>query len=209
MSNNGKFEGLRKLLADDLSGNKSFYNSVIKYAIRSRFARDRHEAEDGMQGFYLKMTTDEKKAESYSCDIDTSKEIMKDEKLRGWLFTCISNHFRDLQRKKRNDGIQLYSEDKNLMDILSYNQRFLVSSRYSKSPEEIAIENESHESLRQDIEKLTPKYKRAIKSSYFQGFKEKEIAEKEDIPLGTVKSRIYGAKRKLKVLIKPHYEKAG
>lgn len=40
---------------------------------------------------------------------------------------------------------------------------------------------------------------------HYQGFKYQEIADHLDLPLGTVKSRIFFARKELKELIKGHY----
>ena len=40
---------------------------------------------------------------------------------------------------------------------------------------------------------------------HFDGFGYQEIAEQLDVPLGTVKSRIFFARKKLKTMIQGHY----
>jgi RNA polymerase sigma-70 factor (ECF subfamily) len=40
---------------------------------------------------------------------------------------------------------------------------------------------------------------------HYEGFKYNEIAEQFDLPLGTVKSRIFFARRELKEMIKKQY----
>jgi RNA polymerase sigma factor (sigma-70 family) len=47
--------------------------------------------------------------------------------------------------------------------------------------------------LRKLLQKLKPEYRMLIELAYFKGYTQEEIAEIEDIPLGTVKTRIRNA----------------
>ena len=51
----------------------------------------------------------------------------------------------------------------------------------------------NHIGLRQQVHQLRPEYKDVIELSYFQGFKQEEIAEALKLPLGTVKTRLRNA----------------
>jgi RNA polymerase sigma-70 factor (ECF subfamily) len=54
----------------------------------------------------------------------------------------------------------------------------------------------THKEVSQQIDKLEQEYKQPFEM-HFQGFKYKEIADSLDIPIGTVKSRIFIARKKL------------
>jgi len=54
------------------------------------------------------------------------------------------------------------------------------------------------------IEALDPSIKKPF-LLHFEGFKYQEIAEELNLPLGTVKSRIFFARKALKEAIKGHY----
>ena len=207
---NGKFEDLTKLFKNDLNGNKSFYNKAIGYLIKNNLARDEDAARDGMQEFYLKMTGmgNERYAESYLYNLDTSKEILEDKKLTSWLFTSIRNKFIDLRRKRksRGDERQLDFEKGDLMDILLNNQIRIIGYEFPKTPEEIAIENEEKENSKGIVDRnilfLSPKLEKIMRLRFFHGLKYREIAEQEGIPIGTAKSRLYCAKKEFEKLVR-------
>jgi RNA polymerase sigma-70 factor (ECF subfamily) len=58
--------------------------------------------------------------------------------------------------------------------------------------------------INQKIDALNDEYKTPFRM-HFEGFKYKEISEKLAIPIGTVKSRIFIARKKLMEII-PEYE---
>jgi RNA polymerase sigma-70 factor (ECF subfamily) len=60
-----------------------------------------------------------------------------------------------------------------------------------------------HKELNQQISNLEAEYKNPFEL-HFVGYKYKEIAKELNIPLGTVKSRIYIARQKLMALLNDH-----
>jgi len=77
---------------------------------------------------------------------------------------------------------------------------FILSSPFDfeKSPEEKIISEERKSILREDVKNLSPPLKDVLKSQYFDEFSYKEISERLGIKMGTVKSRIYFGKEKLR-----------
>jgi RNA polymerase sigma-70 factor (ECF subfamily) len=55
--------------------------------------------------------------------------------------------------------------------------------------------------VKEIIEKLPPKYSTLINLIYFEGYTQQEVAEKFDMPLGTVKSRIRKAFSELRSVL--------
>jgi RNA polymerase sigma factor (sigma-70 family) len=53
--------------------------------------------------------------------------------------------------------------------------------------------NVDHIGLRKVVEKLRPEHRVLVELAYFKGFTHEEIAEMQNIPLGTVKTRIRNA----------------
>jgi RNA polymerase sigma-70 factor, ECF subfamily len=51
------------------------------------------------------------------------------------------------------------------------------------------------------LERLTPEHRQMIRLAYFQGMTVREIAERCDLPIGTVKSRTWYALRSLRLVL--------
>ena len=130
-------------------------------------------------------------------DADEAKDIAQDAFLRAyrglpafrtdrpfarWLFVIARNASLDsIRRRKRADSIDTaQSED------------------VSPSPEEFALRNDEAERVREAVASLKPTYRAALELYYVRGLRYREIAIELGIPLGTVKTYISRAKRKLR-----------
>jgi RNA polymerase sigma factor (sigma-70 family) len=103
---------------------------------------------------------------------------------RAWVYTIMRNTFINQYRRKMNaHTIFDNSEDSYLM-----NQSV---SQY-QSPDGYIAEKD----INQQLDSLENEYKVPFKM-YFEGYKYKEIATSLNIPIGTVKSRIFIARKKL------------
>lgn len=114
--------------------------------------------------------------------------------LRGWLFTIMRNTFiNDYRRGTVRASLIDTTEDLN-------------SQQLHKS----AIKNEGEnkfmmEDINKALDRLQPEY--AIPFlRYFEGYKYHEIAEELQIPIGTVKTRIFLARKNLKHDLKMYSE---
>ena len=58
--------------------------------------------------------------------------------------------------------------------------------------------------VRDALQKLAPDQRQVLTLAYFGGLTQSEVAERCQIPLGTVKSRMFTAVRKLRVLLEPY-----
>lgn len=100
--------------------------------------------------------------------------------LKSWVFTIARNSRFDFLRKKRNDPLSLSSKD-----IYQWQESELL-----------AIDGPSMEELYQNAEvlskvnQLPEDQKKVIQSIYGEGKTHVEYSQSENIPLGTVKSRI-------------------
>lgn len=112
---------------------------------------------------------------------------------RAWLMTIMKNIFiNNYRRKKRYNTIS--DQTSNLYYINSGEEDIFNKGEVKMFMEELfEIIDELPESLRE------PFY------MYYEGFKYHEIADKLGLPLGTVKSRIYFARKELKEKIKVRY----
>ena len=110
---------------------------------------------------------------------------------KAWVFTIMRNIFINQYRRKVKSG-QIFDHSKEL---------YLLSN--SGSDTSLPIETLVGKEVSNKIANLDEEYKAPFEM-HFQGFKYKEIAEKLEIPIGTVKSRIFIARKKLMDLL-PDY----
>ncbi|MEO1259130.1 MAG: RNA polymerase sigma factor [Bacteroidota bacterium] len=114
--------------------------------------------------------------------------------LKAWLFTIMKNIFINNYRRKKKANVIADSTD---------NMFYINSGKDSISNRGEA--NVLIKELKNMIEKLEDSI-RVPFLMHYQGFKYQEIADKFDLPLGTVKSRIFFARRELKSQIKNRYK---
>lgn len=112
------------------------------------------------------------------------------ENKKAWIVTISKNTALDLYRKqkKRNEY--------NVEDVYIRNEE----GNGSHIEENHEIEEENRWFM-EKMKKLKKEDREIIELKYFQGLSEKEIAKAMDIKEGTVKSRLYRAKEKLKNLL--------
>lgn len=112
---------------------------------------------------------------------------------RAWLMTIMKNIFiNNYRRKKRFNTIS--DQTNNLYYINSGEDDIFNKGEVDIFMEELLeIINALPETLKEPFQ------------LYYEGFKYHEIAEQLDLPLGTVKSRIYFARKELKEKIKHQY----
>lgn len=138
-------------------------------------------------------------AMNYTKNLEDAKDLTQDTMLKAirykdyykpktnfkaWIFTIMKNTFiNNYRRKVRSNTIFDNSTDMFLLNNSTENR---------DSPYNYIADGE----INAQLETLTPEYKEPFEMHYL-GYKYKEIAEKLDIPLGTVKSRIFIARKKL------------
>jgi len=80
-------------------------------------------------------------------------------------------------------------------------QELLDGQGSTTGPEETLLRQEHSERLHRAIRRLPPAYRAVFTLSHMEGLKYAEIAERLGIPLGTVKSRMSEAVRRLRVAL--------
>ncbi|MGZ4033465.1 MAG: RNA polymerase sigma factor [Bacteroidia bacterium] len=105
--------------------------------------------------------------------------------LKAWLYTIMKNTFINTYRRSVKTR-QIITQTDDLSQVRPLNG--------SNSPSAESQINLKH--ISKAVESLEDEYKIPFKR-YFDGFKYKEIADELDLPIGTVKSRIFLARKKL------------
>lgn len=112
---------------------------------------------------------------------------------KAWSFTIMRNIFINNYRKKKKKNTIIDSTD-NMYYINSGKQTVKNGAESSILMKELKrIVNELDDSTRIPF------------MMHYYGYKYQEIADQLDLPLGTVKSRIFFARKELKALIKERY----
>jgi RNA polymerase sigma factor (sigma-70 family) len=114
-----------------------------------------------------------------------SDKFTQDTNFKAWVYTIMKNTFINNYRRKMNS--------KKTFEI--GNNEFHLKFENDKgypSPESIINSKE----ITKCINSLESDYKNPF-NMFLEGYKYKEIAEKLDLPLGTVKSRIFFTRKKL------------
>lgn len=153
----------------------SMQNELFRFAFK--LTADREEASDLLQETSLKA-------------LDNEDKFATDTNFKGWMYTIMRNIFINNYRKAVRDQTFVDQTD---------NLFYLNLSRDARS--------ESTESaydlkeIRRVVNALPKEYRFPF-AMHVSGFKYREIAEKLGLPLGTVKSRIFFTRQKLKEELK-------
>ena len=113
-----------------------------------------------------------------------------------WLFKIASNNCIDFIRKKRGSYISI-DQGQEEQDTISN-----AIQASSLDPEENLIKQQKVILTRTIVTKLKPRYRRLIELRYFKEFSYDEIAEKLDLPIGTVKAQLFRARELLNNILK-------
>lgn len=120
-----------------------------------------------------------------------------------WLFKIATNNSIDFIRKKR-----LVTTPIDRTTTTEDGETTPIAVRdHAPDPEEAVIKEQRAQKIRGAIEQLSPKYRSLIELRYLDELSYEEIAEKLDLPLGTVKAQLFRAKDMLYNLLKVTREK--
>ncbi len=107
-----------------------------------------------------------------------------------WLFKIATNRCIDHIRKKRINTLSInhtYENEDGGYEGIDIDSGGL-------SPEEETIKEQKNILMRQFVNKLKPNYRELVELRYFEELSYEEIAEKLDLPLGTVKAQLFRAR---------------
>ncbi len=161
---------------------KKYKNSV--YNLVYRMVRDVQEAEDLTQEAFIKA-------------FNSLTSFNEEYAFSTWLYKIATNNCIDFFRKRK---LQTYSLDKPIQYKDSEIQHEIPDPELS--PEKTILAQERSHIIQDAIETLPEKYYTAIVLRHTEEKSYEEIAEILDLPLGTVKARIFRAREMLNKVLR-------
>ena len=174
---------LQKVNDNDATALAALYDRYGRrvFALAARILNDPISCEEVTQDVFLSLW---RRGGSY----DPSKG-----RFTTWLFRIAHNRTIDeLRRRRRDRG--LYSDD--------IDEKFDIASD-DIAPDDWAVAQNEYAMVREAMDNLPPEQKAVVTLAYFQGLTQVEIAGKLEQPLGTVKTRMRLALKKLRTALSP------
>lgn len=179
----------------------------VDSAARKRFEEQALPYLDGLYSAAMRMTRNPSDAEDLVQEtillaFKNFHQFRPGTNLKAWLFRILTNTFINSYRKRSKEP-----ERVDLPDVEDF--YFLTETRKtaedSNDPEVQVLNKFLHEDIMAAIDQLPEEFRMVVTLNAVEGFAYQEIAEILDIPIGTVRSRLY---RGRKLLQKYLYEQA-
>lgn len=169
--------------------------SAIDNQDRNAYAELMSNYRDSIYFMLLKMTNNKDDAEDLTIEafgkaFKKLEQYTPDYAFSTWLFKIASNNCIDFIRKKKQ---RVYSLDKEYNDEVGTEMAARIPSD-TLDPEEEMIKAQKIIILRGLVDKLKPHYRILIELRYFKEYSYDEIAEELNLPLGTVKAKLFRAR---------------
>ena len=194
-------------------------NAKRDYALVSRAQKGDEQAfaellsvyKDSIYFMVLKMVKSKTDAEDLTIEafgkaFHNIEQYMPEYAFSTWLFRIASNNCIDFIRRKKARNIETVStsasdEENTLGDVFS--KEATMALKYdAPDPEESIILKQKHAMLHDVVANLKPRYRTLIEMRYFKELSYEEIAEKLDLPLGTVKAQLFRSRELLYEMLK-------
>jgi RNA polymerase sigma-70 factor (ECF subfamily) len=172
-----------------LSGSQAFFETLVKRYERElfnylrRFLGNPAMAEDAFQATFMQV--------HLKCHLfDT------DRKVRPWLYTVATNQAIDIQRRNRRHRLVSLDRPNRVQNEELGSLLDMLSSR-EDGPDDRMEQRERREWVREAVAALPEQLEAAVRLVYFRGLKYREAADELSVPVGTVKSRLHAAVKRL------------
>ena len=168
---------VRKVLGGDANAFETLVLEYEKnvYNIALRMTGNSEDAADMTQEAFIKA-------------YNSLQSFRGDSKFSVWLYRIVSNVCLDfLRSKNRRPTVSLSVEDDAQLDVADESQ----------SPELLLDRKLTRDSVRRGLDSLPPDYRQILLLREIQGLSYDEIAQALSLEVGTVKSRIFRARKRL------------
>lgn len=152
-----------------------------------RLAGNRTDAEDIAQEAYFRAY---RGFESYEGD----------RPFENWIFRIVTRLYLDLKRQRKRRVLTV-SYDAPLQPDGTSDTVYFDKADDSKTPEDVLLAKSMSEDLERSLEYLSPEQRKLVWMADVEGIPYKEIAEKIDAPVGTVRSRLHRAHKQIKAFL--------
>ncbi|MBP7214373.1 MAG: sigma-70 family RNA polymerase sigma factor [Candidatus Kapabacteria bacterium] len=184
----------REIVTRILDGNKNEFSKIERryssliYSLFKKMVHNSADAEDLTQETFIKIYNN---LASYNPVYPFSS----------WILKISSNTCIDFLRKKRIDTIPLEKQDDD-----NENDIYLQIPDTTSVPDKNLINKEKIQNINKLVNMLPEIYQHIIRLRFEDDLSYSEISETLNIPLGTVKTLIFRARKMLEILAKQHSE---
>ena len=179
----------QKLIARALAGSEDAYRALVEryqqpvLGLVLRIVRDRGLAEDLSQETFIKA-------------FRALETFQVERKFSSWLFKIAHNSAIDALRRRRLDTIPLETPDPDSPDLLD-----CLPGSAIDSPDTVLRGRNLGEALGAAVAQLRPEHRSVVQLRFIQGLAYEEIADVLELPLGTVKTHLHRARKKLVAIL--------
>lgn len=177
------------------TGDRRLFEELIRRYERELFnylrqyLGDPQQAEDAFQSTFLQV--------HLKCD-----QFDPERRFRPWLYAVATNQAIDSQRRRRRERMISLDQAAGSGDQASQLNELVDSP--AELPGEDMERDEQRELVRRAVDALPEPLRQVLLLVYFRGLKYREAAEALGVPVGTVKSRLHAAIRKLERTLRQH-----
>ena len=173
---------IKSILEGDYSKFEILMNKYQKFVFYRAFRefRNQEEAEDLTQDIFLRV-------------FENLSNFRAESKFSSWLFIITKNAIIEKKRKLSRRYTESLDEDQKSNSVFQKNLfgQFLETV----TPETQFLKKELYSRLKQLLEKLPTAYQKPIFYHYFQNLSYKEISDKLDMKINTIKSNVLRGKK--------------
>lgn len=173
---------IAELVGKIQNGDKFAFDELYKltseraYFVALEFTKNNQDAEDILQESYIKA-------------LSKINKLDKPESFSSWLNQIVANKSKDFLKKKK--PMLFEAEENEVFEVLPDEDK-------SFSPEDNLDQTELQKTVMEVLDELSEEKRACILMMYFEELSVGEIAETLEIPEGTVKTRLFSARKDLK-----------